>query len=247
MSLPDADTIDAFLADQHQGHKPATVHARFRALRALCLFLERRRKISHDDNPIHLVDAPSVPTEIRRHVSDTDMRRLLASIGDGSWLDARDRLILLILYWAGLRVGELCALRVDDMDAAALTIQIRASTAKGERGRLVPCTAEVMTAFVRYLYVRPNHRPELLLASDGYDGVKGPLQREGVRQMLIRRCAEAGHRVLLAARIQARVCDVGAQCRRAHDDRLDHDGPFRPRHHRQDLCTYDGGDGAGGV
>ena len=38
-------------------YKRQTVHARFRALRALLNFLERRRKVDRADNPIHLVDA----------------------------------------------------------------------------------------------------------------------------------------------------------------------------------------------
>ena len=190
--LPDADTIDAFLADQHERWRPATVHARFRALRALLNFLEKRRHVEREQNAIHLVDAPSVPSEIRRHITVAEVDRLLASIGSAAWLDHRDRLIVLLLMYSGLRVGELCGLSVADVDSERCEVRISHLTSKGEKARMVPCVVDVRPALAAYLYSRPRHHERLLLASDGYDGIKGPLQPEGVRQMLIRRCRAAG-------------------------------------------------------
>ena len=190
-SLPDARTIDAYIADQHDaGLRPATVHARFRALRALFRFLERRREIDRADNAICLVDAPSVPHEIRRYVSLPELGALLAAIDSESWLDHRDRMIILLLFYSGLRVGELCALEVADIEIPALTVVVRRG--KGERARTVPCVPEMRGVLAAYLYSRPAHVPRLLLASDGYAGTTGALTGEGVRQMLIRRCRRAG-------------------------------------------------------
>lgn len=190
-ALPDAETIDAFLADQHAGGaKPATVHARYRALRAVFRFLEKRRKLRHDDNPIHITEAPAVPSEVRRHVTIDDMDRLLASIDGSDWLDHRDRLILHILFYSGLRLGELCGLEVADIDATALEITIKRG--KGDKARVVPAPPELRPALMAYLYTRPNHTSALLIKSDGYGGNGGTLAPEGVRQMLIRRCIRAG-------------------------------------------------------
>ncbi len=189
--LPDADTIDAFIADQHADHRPSTVHARFRAIRALFLFLERRKRIKYDDNPIHLVDAPTVPTEIRRHVSLDAFNLLLASIKGQSWLDHRDRLIIQILFYSGLRCGELCALSVSDIDTKRAEITV--DRGKGDKARVVPTSPDLGATLIPYLFSRPAHTDVLLLASDGWAGAKaGGLQPEGVRQMLIRRCKRAG-------------------------------------------------------
>lgn len=190
--LPTNDEIDAYLAEQQERHKPATVHARFRALRALCNWLQRRKKIAADENPFTLLspeDAPHVPQEIRPYPSADDVARLLASIPDRTWLDHRDRLIVLILYYSGLRRAELCALEVADIDTQRL--QITVAHGKGNKARIVPCTEEVRHVLAAYLFCRPKHTERLLLASDGYEGVKGLLQAEGVRQMLIRRCRAA--------------------------------------------------------
>src|SRR5262245_20810107 len=67
--IPDAETIEAFLAAQHDaGLSPSTVHARYRALRALLRFLEKRRKLPRELNPIQDLEATTVPKEVRRHV-----------------------------------------------------------------------------------------------------------------------------------------------------------------------------------
>ena len=192
-ALPDADTLEAFMADQNEAElRPSTVHARFRALRALLNFLERRRKVDRAENPIHLVDAPSVPTEIRRHITVAEVDTLLAAIGSSSWLDHRDRLIVLLLMYSGLRVGELCGLSVADVDSERCEVRISHLTSKGEKARMVPCVVDVRPALAAYLYSRPAHAEALLLASDGYIGTTGQLSSEGVRQMLIRRCQAAG-------------------------------------------------------
>lgn len=189
--LPSADEIDAYLADQHAaGLSPATVHARYRALRSLLRFLERRRKLTHESNPIHLVEAPTVPKEVRRYVAIGDVDRLLGGIEGQSWLDYRDRVIVLILFFSGLRLGELCGLHVDDVDVVHLEITVKHG--KGDKARTVPCSPELRTALAAYLYTRPNHSETLLLKSDGFGGNAGALQPEGVRQMLIRRCKHVG-------------------------------------------------------
>jgi integrase/recombinase XerC len=189
--LPEAEIIDTFLADQHEaGLAPSTVHARFRALRALFRFLERRKKITHDQNPFHVLDAPGVPTEVRRYVTAEDLNTLLAVITGQTWLDHRDRVILLILFYSGLRLSELCGLHVHDVDMTSLEVTVHRG--KGDKARVVPCAPDVRPALAAYLYTRPSHIDELLLKSDGYGGAAGVLRPEGVRQMLIRRCKQAG-------------------------------------------------------
>lgn len=190
-ALPSADIIDEYIAAQHAaGLSPATVHARFRALRAVFRFLEKRRKLSHDANPIHLLEAPTVPTQVRRYVTPEDLDTLMAGITGQTWLDHRDRVVFLVLFYSGLRLGELCGLTVDDIDLQRLEITIR--HAKGDKARVVPTVEELRPVLTAYYYTRPNHTPALLLASDGYGGNAGDLTPEGVRQMLKRRCRRVG-------------------------------------------------------
>jgi integrase/recombinase XerD len=123
-------------------------------------------------------------------VTVPDLEVLLASITGQSWLDYRDRVILLILFYSGLRVSELCDLQVVDVDMT--TLEITVHRGKGDKARVVPCVPDLRQPLAAYMYTRPNHQEALLLKSDGYGGAAGVLKPEGVRQMLIRRCKYAG-------------------------------------------------------
>lgn len=187
--LPDVDEIERFLADSHDsGLSPSTVHARYRALKALLRFLERRRRLDHNDNPIHQMEAPSVPKSVRPYVTLSEVRQLLNTCGD-DWIGQRDRLILLLLFYSGLRLGELTALRVEDINASTLEVTIRHG--KGDKARTVPTIPDIRPVLAAYLYQRPQHTTELWLSSDGYGSAKGVFTAEGIRQMLFRRCARA--------------------------------------------------------
>jgi integrase len=87
----------------------------------------------------------------------------------------QDAAIFLTAAFAGLRRGELIALRVRDVDFARRTIRVEGSYAHGEltlpksgRVRAVPLAAEVATALARLLDGRGDPGPdELLFPGDG--------------------------------------------------------------------------------
>jgi integrase/recombinase XerD len=70
------------------------------------------------------------------------------------------RLIVLLLYGCGLRTGELCALRVQDVDRERRELFIRAG--KGDRQRVVPIPDGVYTALLAHLLERGGQRGPLL-------------------------------------------------------------------------------------
>lgn len=190
------ETIEGFLAaERARGMKPGTVQARYRALLAFFSWLSTRGYLGAEPSPLGLVERPRVPEDVRDYVRPEEMRALLSRLPDETWTDLRDRLILLILFWSGLRVKELCSLALPDVDPRTELVTVRRG--KGGKSRIVPCAPEVPEVLLSYLYQRPAWRgPELLLSNDGAGGVRGALTPEGVRQMLRRRCALAGLRYL---------------------------------------------------
>ena len=62
------------------------------------------------------------------------------------WL--RDKAMFELLYSSGLRVGELVALDVNDVDISALRVRV---TGKGNKTRLVPIGTKAAAAITRYL------------------------------------------------------------------------------------------------
>lgn len=186
------DHIESFLHyHRSRGVSPYTVASYYRALRVFFLWLKRRRLLSFMESPMEAIDPPKVPQKKPRSVTFDDFQQLYRSIEGHTWTDQRDRAILLILFWSGLRAGELVNLCTANVNLEKQLLHVVAG--KGDKDRLVPCTPELVQVLRLYLAARPAYDgPELFVANDGYGGVRGPLFQNSVGQMLERRCQAAG-------------------------------------------------------
>lgn len=138
---------------------------------------------------------PTRPYKQAKHVTYAEFRSFSESITGGKWTDERDRLIARLLYFSGMRVGELCDLEDRDIQPEEMRILIRHG--KGMRARYVPMHEDAVPTLRGYIAKRPHsHFTKLLVSNDGFGGVCGNLMPEGVRQMLIRRCKRAGMKYL---------------------------------------------------
>lgn len=106
-------------------------------------------------------------------------------------LALRDQAILELLYGAGIRVAELCALRHMDLDTATLRITVRG---KGNRERMVLYGGPAASALDRYL---ADGRPQLTRGKQQHDALfvnwrGGPLSTRGVGAIVERRARQMG-------------------------------------------------------
>jgi len=111
------------------------------------------------------IDAPRLYTHenLPQGPSWEEVKNLLASINGTSPVQIRSRCAILLCAVYGLRVGEVCRLRLEDIDWAEEKISVRRS--KQRRVQTYPLTTEVGNALLRYLKeVRPRcaHREVLL-------------------------------------------------------------------------------------
>lgn len=103
------------------------------------------------------------------------------------------RVFYFTLYSLGLRLGEGLALKVGDIDAARMRVQVR--DAKGNRDRLVPLPQATLAMLRRFWQ---THRHAELLFPNRHAGLKGahlaasPLDRGGVQITLRKVAAECG-------------------------------------------------------
>lgn len=104
-------TISEFLkqlAEDHGGPlAPATVSRRLSVLSAFYEFL-RDNADSNITNPVQRVKRPKVRNEAPRAVEDDALATLVAGI-----TDTRDKAIVLLFIYSGLRLAELCQLNKD--------------------------------------------------------------------------------------------------------------------------------------
>jgi len=139
--------LRAFLADQvARGLGKRSLARRLSALRSFYRFLAEREWVEH--SPLEGIRSPKQDRKLPRFLSEQDMRGLLEAIPGRTWLDARDRAILELLYGAGMRVSELAGANCEDLDLSRGLIRVRG---KGKKERLLPvgrCAAQALTLWM---------------------------------------------------------------------------------------------------
>lgn len=163
-----------------------------RALRGFFRWCQQKRLI--ETSPMAEIKVRKAEAKEPRLASRDEVEQLLRAIPVDNWLGLRDYLIVHVLFFAGLRVGELVQLEAQHFDLDAEILRIPGGKTGGG---LVPLLREVIEAFLAYQTHRPpTTESRLLLSSNGYGTVVGSLTEVGVRHMLRRRCKEAGIRHL---------------------------------------------------
>ena len=105
-------------------------------------------------NPVLLLDTPKVPRKLPNVLSPQEIDNILGAVDITNKLGIRDLAILEILYSGGLRVSELCDLKLTDvlLDAEMLRV-----TGKGNKQRLVPLGPRAIKCIDQYFrLVRPS-------------------------------------------------------------------------------------------
>lgn len=143
----DQVTIRAFMASlQGKGISKASVARKLAALRTFFRYLSREGEVRR--NPARLVATPKLPKRLSSHLEVDEVFSLLeAAHGEGP-LDLRNRAILELLYASGVRVGELCGLKLQDLDLKNGLLRVKG---KGGKERIVPVGRKALEALQAYL------------------------------------------------------------------------------------------------
>lgn len=185
------ETVEAWLASLREQMLSAfTISGCYRCLSVYFKWLVERGRLR--TSPMTHIQPPRVPKQRKRHVTAAAFRRLYKSIDGDGWLDARDRAMLLILMYSGLRANELLGLKLEHIDEAAGVLRVVAG--KGRIDRDVPFTSGVPDQMRLYLAHRPACAFQRAFVAAGKTPreVAGPLTYSGLTQMVRRRCAAAG-------------------------------------------------------
>ena len=115
-----------------------------------------------ETNPAEPVGSPRIPRSLPRALSEDEVKALLKAVPKDGAIAARDRAILELLYAAGLRISELTALDVDDLDLEEHSVRC---LGKGSKERIVPLGQHAVDAIGQYL---GQARPELARPVSGH-------------------------------------------------------------------------------
>jgi integrase/recombinase XerC len=136
-----------FLALQRtRGLAAASIARKAAALRSGFRLLARRGLVP--DDPAAGLGAPRGPRRLPVVLKPGQVDGLLAAPEPVDPVGLRDRAILEVLYGTGIRVGELCGLRLGDVDLAADTVLV---LGKGAKQRIVPFGEPARAALLDYL------------------------------------------------------------------------------------------------
>ncbi len=101
------------------------------------------------DDPTATLDSPRVKKYLPRAISQEDVESLLdAAANKESPRGLRDKAILELLYATGMRVSELVALDLGDVDLASASVRV---LGKGDKERIVPIYNRAVQAVDEYL------------------------------------------------------------------------------------------------
>ena len=141
------DDIACFLRQERDaGMRGSTRARRATAIRMWLKYLKERHLIKV--NPSELMDAPKKDVVLPRVLSEAEVFAMIDAVKDDSPRDLRDRAMLEVMYGCGLRVSELCDLRMDAFVADGELLRV---SGKGSKERIVPIGRAAGNAIVSYL------------------------------------------------------------------------------------------------
>lgn len=192
----------------------STQRQRLCALRHWFRWQARKRLLEH--NPASELELPRKehplpPTPL----CAAELARLFALPDLSDPLGVRDRAILEVLYATAIRRAELCALRLEDVNPARLTLAVRRG--KGAKDRVVPLGARALAWIERYretarprLAVDPV-QPVLFLTASG--APFGPKVLGGLLARFLKKIGRAGSCHLLRHTCATHLLENGADIR----------------------------------
>lgn len=168
------------------GLKGTSIRRKQASIRGFFAHLMKGRAIALD--PTGNFEPPRLEKKLPVYLKDGQIATLMAALNGETPDRTRERAIVLLLYFTGMRAGELVALDLDHLDLEDREIRVYG---KGRKERILPMGDRLIDALRAYLAIRPGpargplflttRKPYVRLGYDGVDAiVKGAFARAGL-------------------------------------------------------------------
>ncbi len=180
LDVTNADIVSYLLALKEDGKSAATVNRKLASIRSLYKYFNEKGMIN--TNPTANIKSPRVERKEISYLTVEEVDKLL-SAPDNTLKGKRDRAIFEVLYATGIRVNELVAANIEDVN-----LRIGFFTCPGEygRARIVPLGRPAREAIENYLedardmFVKNNRKERALFVN--YYGKR--MTRQGLWKLL---------------------------------------------------------------
>jgi integrase/recombinase XerD len=179
--------VTAYLHYLHNlGRAGSSVSRMLSSIRSFHQFLIRERKTDHD--PVLHIERPKLSQKLPKVLSAEEVESLLQKPSSNAPMDVRNKAMLELLYATGMRVTELCNLKMSDLHLSMGFVQC---IGKGNKERIIPLGNHAVEAMEKYL---DNSRRKLI--KQHHDRVfvnhhGKPLSRQGFWKILKKIASEA--------------------------------------------------------
>lgn len=146
----DTDVVREFLAMlRERNYCKSTVARKLATLRSFFKFLMKRQYVV--TNPVASIRTPKQDKRLPTVLEVDQIEKLLSNPDTTTLLGARDRAMLEVLYSTGMRVSELIALNVGDVDLHQSVVKV---AGKGKKQRVIPLGPRAVQTILHFLDLR---------------------------------------------------------------------------------------------
>lgn len=153
----------AWLADKKSKDHMQSSNARaVSSIRSFYKYLEKQKLLKND--AVNALRVSGRGRKLPKAIGVEKILEIIVNYPVETWVDKRDRAVLMLLYGCGLRISEALNLNRDDINSATDTLII---TGKGNKQRIVPLLSQVKTAVEKYKAACPFLGNELFFGEKG--------------------------------------------------------------------------------
>jgi integrase/recombinase XerD len=172
--------MDYLVHERDRGIAVNSIARRLVAIKMFLRYLQQEGMLAA--NVVDVMDSPRLWKTLPHILSPREVERMLALPAGDDPLAVRDRAILETFYATGMRVSEVCHLRIDDLHFDSGYLRC---TGKGNKTRVVPFGDQARASLQRYL---ADARPRLADEATGRQVFltrrAAPFSRQGMWKLI---------------------------------------------------------------
>lgn len=159
-NISDVDIRHFIVKEKSRGLNANSIKRKLSAIRGFFSFLKKHEQT--DNNPTDNINSPKKHRKLP-HVMDVDSIQKLLDQTPENWLQFRDKAIIELFYSAGIRLSELVALNIGDLDRQEGLARV---LGKGNKMRYVPVGTVALKAIDDWLTHYNNRLKRPIEAGD---------------------------------------------------------------------------------
>ncbi len=148
VKITEDNVLDYIISLNEKGLSNRSIARKISSLKSFFVFLLKTGRT--DENPLENIDSPQYPKKLPHYLSLDEVERMISQGGEDP-KSVRDSCIVELLYSSGIRVSELCSLRLSDIFLEKRIIRV---LGKGGKERLIPIGKVAVLSIKKYLLFR---------------------------------------------------------------------------------------------